>query len=153
MQSVYEIWEEGNMKEDIIISIKGLRVTADTDEDVEVITPGKYYMKNNKHYLLFEEVEEESGASVKNIIKLSPQYVEVTKKGTINSKLCFEKKKSYQSIYSTMFGEFLMETKTDDVILKEDEDSIDATIKYELFINGESMSTNNIVINVKNKIK
>ena len=29
------------MNEEVIISIKGLRVTEDTDEDVEVITPGK----------------------------------------------------------------------------------------------------------------
>lgn len=140
------------MEENVIISIKGLRVTEDTDEDVEVITPGKYYMKNNKHYLVYEEVEEESGASVKNIIKISPQYVEVIKKGTINSKLCFEKKKMYQSIYSTVFGEFLMETRTDDVIVTEEKDAISATIKYELFVNGESMSTNNIVIKVKSKV-
>lgn len=33
------------MNEEVIISIKGLRVTEDTDEDVEVITPGKYYLK------------------------------------------------------------------------------------------------------------
>ena len=46
------------MNEEVIISIKGLRVTEDTDEDVEVITPGKYYLKNGKHYLLYDEIDE-----------------------------------------------------------------------------------------------
>ena len=45
------------MNEEVIISIKGLRVTEDTDEDVEVITPGKYYLKNGKHYLLYDIVD------------------------------------------------------------------------------------------------
>ena len=52
------------MNEEVIISIKGLRVTEDTDEDVEVITPGKYYLKNGKHYLLYDEIDEESGMYV-----------------------------------------------------------------------------------------
>ena len=112
------------MNEEVIISIKGLRVTEDTDEDVEVITPGKYYLKNGKHYLLYD-----------------------------SSKLCFQEEKSYQSIYSTMFGEFLMETKTDAVMLDESDEVIEATVKYELFINGSSVSTNNIVIKVENKVK
>ena len=137
------------MNEEVIISIKGLRVTDDTDEDVEVITPGKYYLKNGKHYLLYEE----SGKTIKNMIKITSEYVEVTKRGGISSKLCFQEEKSYQSIYSTMFGEFLMETKTDAVMLDESDEVIEATVKYELFINGSSVSTNNIVIKVENKVK
>ena len=46
------------MNEEVIISIKGLRVTEDTDEDVEVITPGNYYLKNVKNYLLYEVIDE-----------------------------------------------------------------------------------------------
>ena len=52
-----------------------------------------------------------------------------------------------------MFGEFLMETKTDAVMLDESDEVIEATVKYELFINGSSVSTNNIVIKVENKVK
>ena len=141
------------MNEEVIISIKGLRVTEDTDEDVEVITPGKYYLKNGKHYLHYDEIDEESGKTIKNMIKITSEYVEVTKRGGISSKLCFQEEKSYQSIYSTMFGEFLMETKTDAVMLDESDEVIEATVKYELFINGSSVSTNNIVIKVENKVK
>ena len=114
------------MNEEVIISIKGLRVTEDTDEDVEVITPGKYYLKNGKHYLLYDEIDEESGKTIKNMIKITSEYVEVTKRGGISSKLCFQEEKSYQSIYSTMFGEFLMETKTDAVMLDESDEVIEA---------------------------
>ena len=44
------------MKEDILISVKGLH-TLDKDgeqEEIEVISPGKYYFKNWKHYIFDE---------------------------------------------------------------------------------------------------
>lgn len=103
--------------------------------------------------MLYDEIDEESGKTIKNMIKITSEYVEVTKRGGISSKLCFQEEKSYQSIYSTMFGEFLMETKTDAVMLDESDEVIEATVKYELFINGSSVSTNNIVIKVENKVK
>ena len=47
----------------------------------------------------------------------------------------------------------LWKQKADAVMLDESDEVIEATVKYELFINGSSVSTNNIVIKVENKVK
>ena len=47
----------GNMTEEVLISVKGLHALATEDEDeVEVFSAGKYYFKNGKHYILYEEM-------------------------------------------------------------------------------------------------
>ena len=30
----------------------------ETDEPIETVTPGEYYFRNGKHYILYEEVQE-----------------------------------------------------------------------------------------------
>ena len=50
------------MTEEVLISVKGLHTLEDTQKDeVEVISAGKYYKRNGKHYVLFEETVEGSG--------------------------------------------------------------------------------------------
>ena len=46
------------MTEDVLVSVKGLHAldTAD-EEEVEVFSAGKYYFKNGKHYVLFDELK------------------------------------------------------------------------------------------------
>ena len=49
------------MTKDILLTISGLQFQAQEDGDgepVEVITPGDYYKKNEKHYVLYDEVME-----------------------------------------------------------------------------------------------
>ena len=53
------------MTEDILISVRGLHTLdieqeeEETDE-LEMTMSGKYYFRNGKHYVLFEETDEES---------------------------------------------------------------------------------------------
>ena len=47
------------MTKDVVVSLKGLQLAPDQQSDaVEVIAPGEYYIRNNKHYVLFEEIME-----------------------------------------------------------------------------------------------
>lgn len=103
--------------------------------------------------MLYDEIDEESGKTIKNMIKITSEYVEVTKRGGISSKLCFQEEKSYQQFTVRCLVNSLWKSKTDAVMLDESDEVIEATVKYELFINGSSVSTNNIVIKVENKVK
>ena len=45
------------MTKDILISISGLQVSPENESDtVEVISPGEYYYRNDKHFVVYEEV-------------------------------------------------------------------------------------------------
>lgn len=51
--------KEKKMTKDVVVSLKGLQLAPDQQSDaVEVIAPGEYYIRNNKHYVLFEEIME-----------------------------------------------------------------------------------------------
>ena len=47
------------MTKEVLVSLKGLQLSPDEQSDaVEVIAPGEYYLRNDKHYILFEEAIE-----------------------------------------------------------------------------------------------
>lgn len=55
------------MTKDVLVSISGMHeeivaVTPEVEEDeneaIEVVTPATYYLKNGKHYIVYEEVVE-----------------------------------------------------------------------------------------------
>ena len=49
------------MTKDVLISISGLQFAGgENSEPVEVITSGSYYKKNGRHYILYDEVAEDS---------------------------------------------------------------------------------------------
>lgn len=65
------------MTKDVLVSISGLHtdiITGMTDEEneaIEVVTPGSYYCRNGKHYVIYDEVMEGMPGTIKNKIKIT----------------------------------------------------------------------------------
>ena len=99
------------MTEDILISVKGLHALNDAEDEqeqeIEVFSAGKYYFKNGKHYILYEEQSEEDGSIIKNRITLKNDCLEVQKKGLIDSKMIFEQDKKIPAGTIHPLGTFL----------------------------------------------
>ena len=54
------------MTKDVLISISGLQFAGgENSEPVEVITSGSYYKKNGRHYILYDEVAEDTAGTTK----------------------------------------------------------------------------------------
>ena len=71
------------MTKDVLLSIRGLQFVAREEEDiepVEMITAGDYYKKNGKHYIMYDEVMEGFDGNTRNIIKLTEDSLDITKK-------------------------------------------------------------------------
>lgn len=136
------------MDKDVLVKISGLQGVQDGDETVELMAHGKYYKKNDKHYLLYEDVEEESGVATKNTIKFNEDKVEVLRNGMVNGKLVFQKGKNSQSLYGTPYGDILLEILTKDVYIKEITDSINLQIDYELYADNTKVSDSRIIIDI-----
>ena len=102
------------MKKDVLISITGLHYgdwNADGEEaePIEVITPATYYLKNGKHYVIYDEVAEGMPGSVRNTVKITGDSMfEVTKSGRGGSRMVFEKDKMNMTNYQTPYGEVLV---------------------------------------------
>lgn len=123
------------MTRDVLVRISGLHQepgaeTIGEDEAIEVIVPGTYYMKNGKHYLFYEEIEE-NGMVTKNQMKIfEDQHVEIRKSGMVNAHMIFETGKKHPASYQTPFGQMLVAMDTRAIEMEEEEQSICIGIDY-----------------------
>ncbi|MCI7812228.1 MAG: DUF1934 domain-containing protein [Lachnospiraceae bacterium] len=140
------------MTEDVLLSVKGLQVMEEAQEEsIEVVTPGHYRFQNGKHYISYEEAVEGSKEKIQNLIKISEEVVEVTKRGFSNTHLVFEKHKRNVSYYDTPFGKFLVSILAKDIQIAEDQGEIKTRVEYSLEINYEYMADCSIQIQIASK--
>ena len=102
------------MTKEVLLTISGLHyeTTGLVDEDenenepIEVITPATYYLKNGKHYVVYDEVVEGMPGSIKNKIRVDEEgKLEIMKSGISNTHMVFEKDKINITQYNTPYGE------------------------------------------------
>ena len=138
------------MNKEVIINISGLQLDAGTEEPIELMTTGDYYLKNGKHYVIYDELTDDSQV-VKNRLKISPKVVEVTKKGASSSHMVFERGKETLTYYDTPFGSLLLGINTSKIDLEEKEDSMALHIDYGLSINSDHVSDCSIDVSIASK--
>lgn len=138
------------MNKEVIINISGLQLEVDTEEPIELMTTGDYYLKNGKHYIMYDELTDDSQV-VKNRLKISPKIVEVTKRGASSSHMVFERGKENLTYYDTPFGSLLLGINTSKIDLEEKEDSMALHIDYGLSINSDHVSDCSIDVSIASK--
>lgn len=138
------------MTKDILVSVTGIQFEIDEEEVIEVITSGNYYCKNGKHYILYEEQDEQQGVT-KNRIKIEPNRVEMKKNGAITTNMIFEEGKENITYYNTGFGTLLVQVKTSSITFLEQEDFIYVKILYSMDVNYAHVSDCRVEIKVRAK--
>ena len=137
------------MTKEVKVSVTGVQFEIEPDEPVELITFGDYYNKNGKHYILYDEIDLEEGENIKNRIKIGDGKVEVVKSGTTNGQLVFEQGKNHMTYYDTAMGSLLMGINTNSIRMVEEEDHLQATVRYSLEVNYSHISECEITIDVR----
>lgn len=152
------------MTKDVMIAITGLQFDNEGDEPVEVVSQGKYYKKNGKHFILYDEYMTENsfgyGESMpegvinadctKNTVILSEGLVEIIKSGAANVHMIFEEGKKNVTSYGTPFGELIISTHTSKVELEETENELIVRLTYGLDMNYSYISDCSILIKITN---
>lgn len=142
------------MTKDVIVSIAGLQFEVDQDEALEVISPGEYYYRNGKHYIIYDEIdlnqEGEKGIS-KSTIKISPDQIEIMKKGLSNVHMVFELGKKNMTYYHTPVGNLMIGLDTTKLDVVEKENEIGINMEYGLDVNYNYISECSIKIKVSGK--
>ena len=142
------------MTKDVLISISGLHYDAADGENegqpVEVITPATYYLKNGKHYVIYDEVVEGMPGTIRNTIKITGDSMfEIRKSGIADTHMVFEKNRINMTNYSTPFGEMMVGIHTKDMRVNVEEENIDVSISYALDVNSEPLSDCEIRANIR----
>ena len=140
------------MTKEVLVSIRGLQFDGGAEnEPVEVITSADYYKRNGKHYIVYDEVMEGSTKTTKNIIKLGQESLDITKRGTANVHMMFEKDKKNVTYYYTPYGSLLIGIDATKIDVTETEQDIDVKVEYALEINYEHIANCTIAMNIKSK--
>lgn len=142
------------MTRDVLIRISGLqRMDEDNLDNVEVITTGDYFMKNGKHYVIYDEVLEGFDGSVRNTVKISPEMMDIQRKGVMRSHMIFQQDKKSMTRYETPMGEMVLEISTNQIVLDEEEDRLQVKVEYSLDINYDHVSDCSIVMDIWSREK
>lgn len=92
----------------VILSIVSRQSDGNQQEKIEVKTEGEYFFQNGKHFVLYEEIEENSNQKIKTRMKFTNTSMEMTKTGAIDTRMTFEEKKEYQVEYYTFIGRLFL---------------------------------------------
>ena len=140
------------MTKEVMITIRGLQSGPDTEgEPIEMTTTGEYFYKNNKHYILYEEVMDGETATTKNRIKIANGYMELTKSGLLSVTMVFEEDKKHVAHYTTPYGTLLMGIEAKKVDITESENEILIAVDYALELNEEHAADCDIQITIRSK--
>ena len=137
------------MTRDVVISISGAQFSEGDQEDVELITTGDYFLKNGKHYIIYDEIEEDGQDVIRNTIKVLPDSIDIIKKGNVSAHMVFEKNKKNLACYMTPFGELMVGIDTSDIRVEEEEQLLRVNVDYSLDINYEHVSDCSITVSVR----
>ena len=129
------------MKKDVLITISGIQSDKDRESDkIELVTSGSYYKKNNKHYLLYDEIFGEQEEVTKNIARFDSDGFHITKSGFTNVDMSFEQNKRNMTNYITPYGSMLLGVDASRVDVVEKDESIQVDIAYSLDITYEHIA-------------
>ena len=87
----------------------------------------------------------------KNVLKLQGDLLEVTKRGTSNVHMIFEKDKKNMTCYTTPYGSMMMGIDARSISIEESDDEIHAQIQYALDVNYEHLADCTISLSVQSK--
>ena len=143
------------MEKEVLVSGNGMQFVKDDDNSIEFISPGTYYYKNDKHYIMYEDSYADGSETVTNVLKISNDKaeprVELIKKGGIGAHLIFERNKNNISCYETSYGSFVMGFQSKNIIINHYQDEINVKIEYSLEMNYEHVSDNKIEMKIRSK--
>lgn len=138
------------MTQRVMLTLRGLQTDRNGEDagQVETVADGDYYKKNDKHYVLYEEVTEGFGKPTKNRLKFSEDMVELSRSGSVNVHMIFQENKKNLTNYRTPFGQIYMGIDTKEIRVTEKEERIIVEVDYALEINGEFLNDCHIKIDI-----
>lgn len=138
----------------ITLKIKGSYVydEAHEEDQIELITEGKMYVKGDVIYLAYDESQLSGMDGCKTRLKLDGDSVSMTRKGSavgIDTELRFEKGKRFSGYYDTPYGPMEMEVLTNELLSTVSaEGSGEITIDYNISLKGIAENRNLLAIEV-----
>lgn len=142
------------MNKKVLVTIRGLQHEYRNcpDTEIQTIQQGIYKHIQDKHIITYEELSGETSEGapmpVKNILKINGDSISLSKRGHTSTDMFFKKGHHHSGFYETPYGTLQTGIVTSYIDIKEEPDSIDIQIDYELEFNHSHISGYTIYINI-----
>lgn len=138
------------MKKEAIITVVS-KQRDNEDEKIEVVTPGRFYQKDEKYYVVYDETEISGMAGTTTTIKIEKDQFTLKRKGTTNTRMIFKDKFNDFIMYQTPHGmlQLALNVKSVDIDVNECGGTLSA--KYDMGVGGEEFIETEIAVNIKVK--
>ncbi len=141
------------MKKDIIISIRGVFTDQEEEnDDLELVTSGRYYERKGKKYIVYEESEVTGfKEGTQTMLKIDGNIVTMSRSGIEggNTFMVFENGKTHMGHYETPYGSFTVSTFTDKMKVDIGETEGDIRIDYFVDIDNVPQSANSLSMSIR----
>jgi len=139
------------MKKDVIISIRGLQEQdGEAGDPITLVTPGRYYRKNDSYYISYEESELTGLAGTRTTLRIKPDYVKLVRTGLYPSELLFELGKRHMSLYHTDYGDLSIVVSTNHIRNTLTDDGGDLDVQYTVDVANTPVGVNHLSLTIKN---
>ena len=139
------------MKKDVIISIRGLQEQdGEAGDPITLVTPGRFYRKNDSYYISYEESELTGLAGTRTTLRVKPDFVKLVRTGLYPSELQFELGKRHMSLYHTDYGDLSIVVSTNHIRNTLTDDGGDLDVQYTVEVANTPVGVNHLNLNIKN---
>ena len=123
----------------------------DDENSIEVVTPGKFYKKENCYYAVYKETEISGMEGTTTTFKIYPEKFSLLRLGTTTTTMNFEKNTKSMSLYNTPYGMLELEIETKELEINIDDKGGNITLNYLLFITGQTSQQTLLKIKIEPK--
>ena len=118
------------------------------ENKIEVVSVGKHDCKNDVHYVLYNDSESLGVDHTSTLLKIDKDNVTLIRKGKVEQTQFFKKLETSSSNYKTPFGNMRLTVLTKELDIAFGTVTGDIVIDYELAIDGQWQSENELRINI-----
>ena len=136
------------MKKKAMISLKSFN-DLDTEDVIEVITPGEFLITEDGFKAIYEETEISGmGGTTTTLTMLNDKLV-LEREGNISAKMDFKKGETSVSLYNTPYGVLDLQIHTEKLNVDMNENGGDITAEYSMELAGQPPITTKLAVKVK----
>ena len=137
------------MENNAVIKICTNQIISGEDEKIELETPGKFAIRNNKVYIIYKESEMTGYEDTVTTIKISDGLVDVSRKGKYPSRMTYNLGERTLCLVDTPYGQIGASVETKDIRFNFDENGGNLSMNYIFDADNKNFINNEMEIKVK----
>lgn len=137
------------MENNAFISVKSFN-DLESEEGIEVLTPGEFYVEENGVFkAIYEETEISGMNGTTTTLLICNDELILEREGSTNAKMNFKKGETSISIYDTPYGMMDLQIRTEELDVDIDKNGGKVFAKYSLELGGQAPIVTNLSLNVR----